>query len=215
MYHVLSIKKPGYPYLLAQIPTPPQVLYVRGKLLPQDNYAVAVVGTRRPTSYGRKVAGQLAGELAERGVTVVSGLARGIDGVAHRAALAAGGRTIAVVAHGLDMVYPPEHTDLAAAITRRGAVVTEYPPGTRVDKSRFPARNRIIAGLCLGVVVVEGASKSGTKITARLAGEYGREVFAVPGPMGNRLSQGPMELIQLGAKLVKNVEDILEELPQI
>lgn len=211
---VLKLGKDSYPELLAQIPSPPKVLYVKGELSEKDKFAVAVVGTRRPSEYGRRVATELTSELVKKGFTIVSGLARGIDGVAHRAALVAGGRTIAVLAHGLNMIYPPEHKDLAEAIVKSGALLSEYPGEIKVDKSHFPARNRIIAGLSLGVVVVEGASKSGTKITARLAGDYGREVFAVPGNIGNPMSAAPMELIQLGAKLVRSVEDIVDELPK-
>ncbi|MBI4034881.1 MAG: DNA-protecting protein DprA [Candidatus Chisholmbacteria bacterium] len=204
----------GYPYLLGQISSPPKVLYVKGELKREDSYALAVVGTRRPTSYGKMVAVELVRGLVRYGLTIVSGLARGIDGVAHRAALGAGGRTIAVLAHGLDRVYPPEHQALAETIVKQGALVSEYQVGTGISQEQFPARNRIIAGLSLGVLVVEGASRSGTKITARWAAEYGREVFAVPGPVGGAMSQGPAELIQTGAKLVTRVEDILEELPK-
>ena len=203
-----------YPVLLKEIADPPQVLYVRGKLLPQDNYAVAVVGTRTPTEYGRRVTRELVAGLVAAGLTVVSGLARGIDGEAHQAAMAAGGRTIAVLAHGLDRIYPQEHEELANQITQHGALITEWPAGRRIDKTNFVQRNRIISGLSLGAVVIEGKSRSGTKITARFAAEQGREVFAVPGPVNSVMSQAPMELIQTGAKLVTKVEDILEELPQ-
>lgn len=216
MYQVLSIKQPGYPYLLAQIPQPPKVLYVKGGLKPKDRRAVAVVGTRWPTMYGRRVTQTLVRGLVKAGCTIVSGLARGIDGVAHQAALAVGGRTIAVVAHGLDMIYPVEHTELAKKIVQQGAVVSEWPEGVKIEaKGQFPARNRIIAGLSLGVVVIEGKSRSGSKITANWAAQYGREVWAVPGSINSVMSQAPMELIQTGAKLVTKVEDILEDLAQI
>ena len=202
-----------YPYLLGQIPRPPKVLYVRGNLLPEDKRAVAVVGTRRPTEYGKRMAVELVTGLVKNKFTIVSGLARGIDGVAHRAALYRGGRTIAVLAHGLNMVYPPEHQALAEAIAEKGALISEWPENVKIEsKGQFPARNRIIAGLSLGVVVVEGASKSGTKITANWAAQYGREVFAIPGAVDNSMSVGPMELIKLGAKLVTSVEDIVGEL---
>ncbi len=202
-----------YPYLLAQISDPPQRLYVKGKLVAEDRRAVAVVGTRQPTLYGRQVTRELVTGLVREGFTIISGLARGIDGEAHRAVLRAGGRTIAVLAHGLDQVYPPEHRWLAAEVVKFGALVSEFPEGAGIEKSHFPRRNRIISGLSLGVVVVEGQSRSGTKITARLAAEQGREVFAVPGMMGNPAAVGPAELIQTGAKLVTGVRDILDELP--
>lgn len=212
---VIKLGETEYPYLLAQIADPPKRLYVKGKLLPQDRRAVAVVGTRTPTEYGRKITRQLVAGLVKAGLTIVSGLARGIDGEAQRAAIGSGGRTIAVLAHGLDMIYPPEHSKLAQEIVQHGALVTELAVGRKIDKANFVLRNRIISGLSLGVVVIEGKSRSGTKITARLAAEQGREVFAVPGPVHSLMSQAPMELIQTGAKLVTKVEDILEELPRI
>lgn len=203
---------PGFPPALERIFDPPTVLYVRGMLIPQDAVAVAVVGTRRPTEYGMIVAARLAAGLAACGVTVVSGLARGIDGAAHQGALDAGGRTIAVLGCGPDLVYPPEHRRLMDGIIGHGAVVSEFPPGTPPRKPQFPQRNRIISGLSLGVVVVEGDDTSGALITADAALEQGREVFAVPGRITDRASRAPNGLLAQGAKLVARVEDVLEEL---
>jgi DNA processing protein len=185
---------------------------VRGKLLSQDNLAVAIVGTRRATTYGRQVTDQISRELAEQGITIVSGLARGIDTCAHGAALAAGGRTIAILGCGPDVIYPPENTALADRIMESGAVVTEFPPGTRPEAGNFPARNRLISGMTLGVVVTEAPEDSGALITARHAGDQGRDVFAVPGSIYSRSSTGALALIQDGAKLVMGVTDILSEL---
>jgi DNA processing protein len=202
-----------YPKHLHEIEDKPPVLFVRGELRPEDEWAVAIVGTRRATPYGRQAAEHFATELAGHGVTIVSGLARGIDAAAHRAALAAGGRTIGVLACGLDLVYPPEHAKLALEISRRGAVVSDYPLGTQPRSEFFPRRNRILSGLSLGVLVVEGDVKSGALITARVALDQNREVFAVPGSIYSPASQGPNKLIQEGeAKLVTRTEDILEEL---
>ena len=202
----------GYPRLLGQIDDPPGVLFVRGRLEACDALAVAVVGARHATAYGRRVAHQLAGGLARAGYTVVSGLARGVDHAAHRGALDAGGRTIAVLGSGVLEVYPPEHADLAVEIAGRGAVISEAPPLASPKAGAFPSRNRIVSGLSLGTVVVEAADRSGALITARLAGEQGREVFAVPGPIDGRMSRGCHRLIRDGAKLVESVDDILEEL---
>jgi DNA processing protein len=185
---------------------------VKGELKPEDEWAVAVVGTRRASAYGREAARRLAGDLAANGVTVVSGLAWGIDSHAHRAALEAGGRTIAVLGHGLDQVYPPQNRKLAAEIVERGALVTEYGLGTRPEASNFPARNRIISGMSLGTLVVEAGTSSGALITADFAAEQGRDVFAVPGNIFARGATGTNRLIQQGAKLVLSVEDVLEEL---
>ena len=203
---------PGYPRLLKEIDDLPPVLYVRGEPLSQEELCIAVVGTRRPTAYGRQVAEELSHGLARSGVTVVSGLARGIDAAAHKAALEASGRTVAVLASGLDVIYPREHAKLALQISERGALVSDYPLGTQPRGDYFPRRNRIMSGLSLGVVVVEGDMQSGAMITARLAAEQNREVFAVPGSIFSPQSRGPNSLIQEGAKLVRNVEDILEEL---
>ncbi|MBC7264234.1 MAG: DNA-protecting protein DprA [Chloroflexi bacterium] len=210
---IITWDDPDYPRLLREIYAPPPVLYVKGSLTPADEYAVAIVGTRRATHYGREVTSRLAGGLAANGVTVVSGLARGIDAIAHRAALDAGGRTIAILGCGIDIVYPPEHARLAQEIIANGALITDYPLGTKPDAGNFPARNRIISGLCLGTLVTEADEQSGALITARYALEQGREVFAVPGSILTRSSAGTNRLIQAGeAKLVHDVQDILEEL---
>lgn len=201
-----------YPKILKEIDNPPQVLFVRGHFDVADSKALAVVGTRKPTPYGRDVTARLVEQLVAQGFTIVSGLARGIDGAAHRTALECGGRTIAVLGGGVDRVYPPEHIGMAAEIAKHGALISEFAPGKLPVPGNFPARNRIISGLSLGVLVVEGAANSGTKITARLAGEQGREVFAVPGPITSRYSQAPADLIKLGAKPVTDVSDIVEEL---
>jgi len=200
-----------YPGLLARIDDPPGLLFVRGAILPADSLAVAVVGARHATAYGLKVAEQLGGSLARAGYTVVSGLARGIDAAAHRGALAAGGRTIAVLGTGVLNVYPPEHADLALDVIKSGALVSEAPPLALAHAGAFPQRNRIVSGLCLGTVVVEASDRSGALITARLAGEQGREVFAVPGPIDSRMSRGCHALIRDGAKLVGGIDDILAE----
>lgn len=203
----------GYPALLNQIASPP-ALFWRG-LAWQEAPAVAIVGSRQATPYGCAVAEELAADLADRGIVVVSGLARGIDAAAHRGCLRAGGITLAVLGCGLDVRYPPEHAALAEDIARSGALVSEFPPGTPPRAEHFPARNRIISGLTLGVVVVEAAERSGALITARLAAEQGREVFAVPGSIRGRQSAGAHRLIQDGAKLVQGVDDILDELPEL
>ncbi len=208
----LTLEDAAYPAALRSITDPPPVLFLRGALTVADEWAVAIVGTRRATAYGRQVAEHLAGTLAQAGVTVVSGLARGIDACAHRAALAAGGRTIAVLAHGLDTVYPPEHARLADEIAERGALVTEFPLGTRPDAANFPRRNRILAGLARATVVVEAGHKSGALITADLALEHGRDVFAVPGSILSPASQGTNALIKEGARPVTDPRDLLEEL---
>jgi DNA processing protein len=204
---------PAYPARLREIDDAPPLLYLKGDLVTQDELAVAVVGTRRPTPYGRQVAEEMSYQLAGNLVTVVSGLARGIDGIAHRAALQAGGRTLAVMACGLDMVYPPEHKKLAAEIAERGALISEQPLGSQPRGDYFPRRNRILSGISLGVLVVEGDLKSGALITANFANDQGREVFAVPGSVYSTQSRGTNLKIQRGeAKLVTNIEDILEEL---
>ncbi|MCH6568137.1 MAG: DNA-protecting protein DprA, partial [Nitrospinae bacterium] len=202
-----------YPPQLATLYDPPPVLYVRGALMASDALAIAVVGSRRPTAYGRSVAERLAGELASLGFTVVSGLARGIDGLAHQAALSAGGRTLAVYGNGIDLIFPSEHRELADAIAERGALISEFPMGVPPVAHNFPRRNRIIAGLALGTVVVEAAAKSGSLITARCALEQGREVFAVPGPVITGNNRGAHRLIKQGATLVEGVEDIIDALP--
>ncbi len=210
---VLTWDDDAYPRRLREISAPPPVLYLRGSLLPDDEWAVAVVGTRHPSAYGLEMTRQLAGDLARSHITVVSGLARGIDSEAHHAALAAGGRTFAVLGSGLDRVYPPENVDLARQIVASGAVLTEYPFGTKPEAGNFPARNRVISGLALGTLVVEAGETSGALITARFALEQGRETFAVPGSALSRRSAGTNQLLQRGeAKLVVQVQDILEEL---
>ncbi len=210
--HVLTWDSPDYPVLLRQIPYSPPVLFVLGELTPADEWAIAVVGTRKATVYGREVARRLAGELARHGVTVVSGLARGIDSLAHRAALEAGGRTVAVLGSGVDHIYPPENRKLAREIIEHGAVISDYPLGTRPEASNFPPRNRIISGLSLGVVVVEAGINSGAMITADFAAEQGRDVFAVPGSILSPASAGCNRLLRDGAVVVTEVRDILETL---
>lgn len=201
-----------YPAILEEIYDPPSVLFCAGELTPADQIAVAIVGARHATQYGKKVARQLARGLALAGVTVVSGMARGVDGVAHRAALEAGGRTIAVLGGGILNIYPAEHTDLADQIKANGAVLSEALPRVAPKSGCFPRRNRIISGISLGVVVVEAGSRSGASISARLAMEQGREVFAVPGRIDSRMSFGCHKLLKDGAKLVQCVDDILDEL---
>ena len=179
-----------YPRRLKELEQAPPVLYVRGDLLPEDEWAVAIVGTRQVTAYGRQVAEELAGFLARRGITVVSGLAKGVDALAHSAALRAGGRTLGVVAHGLDSIYPAAHHGLAQEMARSGAVLSDYALGTPPDSANFPPRNRIISGLAQAVVVIEAGERSGALITAGFAAEQGREVFAVPGPIYAPQSKG-------------------------
>ncbi|OGK98272.1 MAG: DNA protecting protein DprA [Candidatus Rokubacteria bacterium RIFCSPHIGHO2_12_FULL_73_22] len=204
---------PGYPALLAAVPARP-ALDVRGTLTADDALAVAIVGARRATPYGVAVAERLAADLAARGVTIVSGLARGIDTAAHRGALAAGGRTLAVLGSGIDVVYPSENRALARAIERQGALLSQFAAGAPGLPGHFPARNRTIAGLALGVVVVEAAERSGALITAGFAGDLGREVFAVPGRITSAASAGAHRLIQDGAKLVTCWQDVVQELPE-
>lgn len=209
---VLVYEDEEYPEKLREIDNPPRVLFVRGRFDASDHRSLAVVGTRKPTPYGRDVTARLVEQLVNQKFTIISGLARGIDGAAHRAALEAHGRTVAVLGGGVDRVYPPEHLGLAQEVAKHGAVISEFAPGKLPAPGNFPARNRIISGLSLGVLVIEGAAQSGTKITARLASEQGREVFAVPGPITSRYSQAPADLLKLGAKVVTEVSDILEEL---
>ncbi len=201
-----------YPRLLREIPDPPGLLFCQGQLLPRDAVAIAIVGTRHATSYGRKQAEQLSMSLARAGMTIVSGLARGIDGVAHEAALAAGGRTIGVLASGLLEVFPPEHKNLVAKMIQSGAVLSENPPRYKPFSGAFPRRNRLITGMCLGVIIVEASQRSGALISARHATEQGREVFAVPGRVDSRMSRGCHDLLRDGARLVQTADDVLEEL---
>lgn len=210
--NVFTVKDEGYPSNLLSIYDPPPVLYVRGRLIREDENAVAIVGSRKATPYGLHMARKIAGELARQGITVVSGMARGIDSAAHSGALAAGGRTIAVLGCGVDTVYPPENRELMDKIIENGAVVSEFVPGEPPKKLNFPARNRIISGLSRGVVVAEAGKKSGALITADFALEQGREVFALPGDNNGSVSAGTNALIDDGAKPVAGAEDILEEL---
>jgi len=203
-----------YPDLLKHIDDPPVILYVWGEFAPRDGFAVAVVGTRMPTSYGRQVTQKIVADLVAAGVTVVSGLARGIDTLAHTEVVKRGGRTIAVLGSGLDRLYPAENAELARAIAENGAVITECPFGSKPDAVNFPRRNRIISGLSLGTLVVEAREKSGALITANTALEQNREVFAIPGSIFSPQSRGCHELIKAGAKIVSTVDDILEELPE-
>jgi DNA processing protein len=202
---------PEYPAALRPIDLPPPFLLVRGEMRREDGLAVAIVGSRRGSLYGLQTAERLAADLGARGVTVVSGLARGVDTAAHRGALDAGGRTLAVLGSGVDVVYPPENRGLSDEIANAGALVSQFPMGTAPLPHHFPARNRVIAGLTLGTVVVEAAERSGALITARLAGELGREVYAVPGNVSSPGSQGANSLIQDGAKLVRGWEDVVAE----
>ncbi len=202
-----------YPDPLRGIFDPPIVLFARGRVELLDTLALGVVGTRRPTPYGVAAAERLSGDLAQAGLTIVSGMARGIDTAAHRAALAAGGDTVAVLGCGADIVYPSENKKLAAEIEARGLIVSEFPMGATAFPQNFPIRNRIISGLSLGVLVVEGAQYSGSAITAKLAIDQGRELFAVPGNITSKLSWGPNLLIKQGAKLVQDWNDVLADLP--
>lgn len=202
----------SYPSELREIPDPPGVLFMRGEFRPTDNLAVAIVGTRHATPYGLDQAERLAGGLARAGFTIVSGLARGIDAAAHKAAIAAGGRTIGVLGSGVMNIYPPEHEELSERVIAHGALVSEYPPQSPPLAGAFPQRNRIVTGMSVGVVVVEAATRSGALISARHAMEQGRDVFAVPGRVDSRMSHGCHRLIRDGAKLVETVDDVLEEL---
>ncbi len=207
---VITIQDEEYPRLLKEIPDPPIVLYVKGKLSP--NGCIAVVGSRRSSLYGMKMAERLSRELSQRGVGIVSGLARGIDTSAHRGALAGGGRTYAVLGSGLSAIYPPENITLAQKISQDGAIISEFPMATPPLASHFPRRNRIISGLSMGVVVVEASRRSGALITARYALEQGREVFALPGQVDHPTAQGTNQLIRDGAKLLTHIDDIFDEI---
>lgn len=209
---VLTWEDAGYPRWLKEIDLPPPTLYVRGEISEADDWTVAIVGTRRVTAYGRQVADELAALLARNHVTVVSGLARGVDSVAHQAALSAGGRTIAVLGCGVDRIYPPENRNLAESIRSNGALISDYPPGTPPDAVNFPPRNRIISGLARAVVIIEAGETSGALITASFAVDQGREVFAVPGGIYAPQSKGANRLIQQGARPLLNLTEVLEEL---
>ena len=209
---VLTWHDPTYPRLLREIDDLPPVLYIRGELTDDDQRSVTIVGTRKPTAYGKEAARHLSGDLASAGVTVVSGLARGIDGIAHRAALEAGGRTLGVMGSGLDVPYPPEHAGLMRQMAENGAVISEYPLGTKPDARHFPRRNRLLSGLSLGTLVIEAPARSGTFSTIRSALEQNREVLCVPGSIYSPASALTNQMIREGAKLVMNAEDVLEEL---
>jgi DNA processing protein len=212
---VITLKDEEYPKRLRDIYDPPALLYVRGELKKEDEFAISIVGSRKTTPYGRWFTEKVSQELARHGVTIVSGMARGIDSLAHWGAISGGGRTIAVLGCGVDVIYPSENRNLFAKIIDRGAILSEFPMGSPPEGGHFPRRNRIISGLSLGVVVVQASEKSGSLITAGYALEQGREVFAVPGNVGTESSRGTHRLIKEGAKLVESSEDILEEiLPQ-
>ena len=212
---VLTLVDSDYPHHLRWIADPPLVLYIRGAFQPADHLALAVVGSRKPSHYGKAVTQRFSTALVQHGFTVVSGLARGIDSIAHQSALQAGGRTLAVLGSGINVVYPPENSRLVEAISDHGAVLSEFPLDTKPDRWNFPRRNRIISGLSLGTLVVEAAVSSGALLTARHALEQGREVFAVPGRVDTPSSQGTNKLIKSGAKLVEGIDDILEEFPDL
>jgi DNA processing protein len=209
---VVTFPDPRYPQNLKEIHDPPPYLYVRGELTAGDKIAVAIVGSRKASHYGLAETKKIAGELAGKGVTVVSGGARGIDTAAHDGAILAGGRTIAVLGCGIDVTYPRENGDLYDKIAENGAVVTEYPVGTPPDRANFPPRNRIISGISMGVIVMEAAKESGSLITAAYSAEQGREVYALPGSVGSSTSKGTNTLIKNGAKLVEGPNDVLEDL---
>lgn len=211
-YGLLTWDDEGYPRRLREIHFPPLVLFVRGEILEADSRAVAVVGTRNATDYGRAMAGEVAAYLAGQGVTIVSGLARGIDGIAHRGALGANGRTLAVLGSGVDVIYPPEHKGLAEKIEGSGALISDYPLGTEPEPGNFPPRNRIISGLALAVVVIEAVARSGALITADFAAEQGREMFALPGNVTSRASVGTNNLIRDGVHPLLQPEEILDVL---
>lgn len=212
----IKLTEVGYPKLLSHISSPPKFLYVIGNEKILNQKAITVIGSRKMSEYGRRVTEQLVRGLVDNNLVIVSGLARGIDGVAHRGCINNKGKTIAVLGHGFDRIYPPEHRGLAKQIVvSGGCLVSEFPINYPIKRQNFILRNRIMAGMSLGTLVIESKSKSGTKVTATMAANYGREVFCVPGPIESELSLGPAELIQEGAKLVTSVEDILEELPLV
>ncbi|MFQ5900848.1 MAG: DNA-processing protein DprA [Thermodesulfobacteriota bacterium] len=213
---ILTLNSKSYPNNLLEIYDPPPYLYIKGAIREEDHQAVAVVGARSATSYGKEITKRICRELAAHNITVVSGMARGIDTAAHTGAIEGGGRTIAVLGCGIDVIYPPENSGLFQSITGNGAVISEFPMAAPPLSRNFPMRNRIISGLSLGTVIVEASMRSGSLITARLALEQGREVFAIPGNITSNRSHGTNRLIKQGAKLVENIDDILEELiPQI
>ncbi|MCK4532967.1 DNA-processing protein DprA [bacterium] len=209
---IVTFNDSDYPVNLKSIYDPPFLLYMKGEFLSRDDLSIAVVGSRKATPYGRMVAEKISRDLVSMGITVISGLARGIDTLAHKGALAGGGRTIAVLGNGLSMIYPKENKDLGDTISQQGAVVSEFSMESLPERTNFPIRNRIISGLSLGTIVVEAVEKSGALITANLALQQGREVFAIPGNIFSRYSQGSHGLIKEGAKLVENVNDVIEEI---
>jgi DNA processing protein len=212
---IVTLKDSAYPKRLRDIYDPPPLLYVRGELKEEDEFAISIVGSRKTSPYGRGMTERMSQELARHGITIVSGMARGIDSLAHWGALSGGGRTIAVLGCGVDVIYPSENRNLFTKIMDHGAVLSEFPMGSPPEGGHFPKRNRIISGLSIGVVVVQASAESGSLITAGFALEQGREVFAVPGNVGAEGSRGTHQLIKEGAKLVESSEDILEEiLPQ-
>jgi DNA processing protein len=209
---IITFQDENYPEMLKSIYDPPPFLFIRGEIRPDDRNAVAIVGSRLASVYGKRITERIGRELVKNGITVVSGLARGIDSIAHLSALKEGGRTLAVFGSGLDVIYPPENAKLAEKITGSGAIISEFLLGTKPEAPNFPRRNRLISGLSLGVVIVEAGEKSGALLTAACALEQNREVFAIPGNLGAKNSEGTNALIKQGAKLVTRVEDILEEL---
>jgi DNA processing protein len=210
--HVLTLTDEHYPRMLREIPSPPPVIYIKGEIRDEDETSIGVVGTRRVTRYGKEMTRRLSSGLANAGVAIVSGLARGVDGIAHAEAVEAGGRTLAVLGSGVDQLYPPEHRKLSERIIEQGALVSEFPIGTRPEARNFPIRNRLISGLSLGVLVVEAPRKSGALITSSFAADQGRTVFAVPGSALSSASEGTHQLLRDGAALAADVDDILGEL---
>jgi DNA processing protein len=213
--HIITLKNSDYPELLKNLPDAPIILYARGTIIAEDKFAIAVVGSRKPTSYGQYAVEKLSSELSSAGFTIVSGLARGIDTLAHVSAVKSGGRTFGVLGSGIDVPYPPENKALMDKIANSGCVMSEFPPGTKPNKENFPRRNRLISGLSLGVLVVEATADSGSLITAGLAIDQGREVFAVPGNINSSNSGGTNQLIKQGAKTVQSANDIIEELAPV
>ncbi len=209
---LLTLLDDAYPAMLREIPSPPPVLYIKGEIRQEDETAIGIVGTRRMTRYGNEMARRMSSGLAAAGMTIVSGLARGIDGIAHREAIDAGGRTLAVLGCGVDRIYPSEHRRLSQDVTENGALISQFPLGTAPDAHNFPERNRLISGLSLGVLVVEAPMKSGALITSSYAADHGRTVFAVPGSALSSASEGPHQLLRDGAVVAATVDDVLQEL---
>ncbi len=214
-FKLLTLNDPEYPRSLKRIYNPPPFLYEKGVIIPRDEISIAIVGTRTPDRYGRQVTETLAGELGALGITIVSGMARGVDSIAHSETIKRGGRTIGVMGSGIDVVYPPENRRLYKAISENGAIISEFSLGTEPHAHNFPQRNRIISGLSLGVIVVQASAKSGSLISASFALDQNKEVFAVPGNIGKHLSRGTNWLIKKGAKLVETVDDVLGEVEQL